>query len=172
MKKKRGVCVFEFNESGSCRYRNKCWHSHEFPPIVREDPDIKLHVASIMQKLSSKQTHSQKLSSKQTQSSQLSSSKPKSPPSLMSIITKFEQQGYPSMSNANIKPCDNLSNTPTPTVSNAPSTTNSVTETEILPSSSPLLDPATLHFLGQLVHTMVNAALQSHQQPHTNTTTQ
>ena len=74
------------------------------------------------------------------------------------------------MSDANYKPCENLSNTPTPNDPSTPPTTN--TETKILPSTSPLLtDPTTLHFLGQLVHAMVNAALQTHQQPHTNTTT-
>jgi hypothetical protein len=48
---RKGWCLFEFNERGSCRRSNNCWFSHDIPDAVRENNEVRANIHETLNRI-------------------------------------------------------------------------------------------------------------------------
>ena len=84
---KHDICVYEFARTGSCKKRN-CLYNHNFPQSIREDPKYINYSKNVRENMKSKRKPNNV-----STAGRPSSKKHVQP--LMSIVTAYEQRGWP-----------------------------------------------------------------------------
>ena len=69
-KVRRGICVYEFSDSGSCPYGARCMYTHDIPPEILKDPKVVSELAEKMREIKErkKPKQQQKLKEQETPS--------------------------------------------------------------------------------------------------------